>query len=142
MEFLSQAEIPKIGTSITFDFIMIVSMVLIIVLFIIIMTVIVLFELNWIVEYLLHLCSRITSGRVTIDKIKIMTCFMIGYIVVVDQTEWIIKDQQKARQNSQVKTIITIEQLSFNINCNTTDKDSHHVTCEHVPIFEFQFEQV
>ena len=75
-------------------------MVLMIILSTIIMTVFVSFELNLIVEYLLHLRLRITSGRVTIDKIEIMTCFIIKNVLFVDETEYIINDQEKVLQNS------------------------------------------
>ena len=123
MEFLSQTEIPKIGTSITFDFIIIISMVLMIILSTTIVTVFVSFELNWIVEYSSHLCIKITRRHVPIAKIKIMTCFIIENILVVDEMECIIYHQENTRQISRLKTLITIEQLSCNINCNTTSKD-------------------
>ena len=98
MEFLSQSQIRKIGTPITFDFRMIVSMVFIIILSIIITIVIILFELNWIVEYLIDLDFKITHLRVPIGQVSFITVLIIENIFSIDETEWIMNDKQKPRK--------------------------------------------
>ena len=56
-----------------------------------------------------------------------------------DKTKSIMNDKQKLSKNSRLKSIITIEQLSFNINYNTTDRHSSRVTCARVPLLKSQF---
>ena len=119
-------------------------MVLIIILSIIIMTVFVLFELNWIVKYLIDLRLKMTHRCVTIDTMNILVVFIIENVFFVNQIESIMNDEQKTRQ----KFKISIDNnnnnnwtVKLNINCNTTNKDWHHVTRAHVLIFELQFAQ-
>ena len=112
MGFLSQTEIPKIGTSITFDFRRIMLMVLAIVLSTIIIIVLILFELNLIVEYLLGLHLKTTHRRVPIGQMKFMTVFNIENIFFIHETQWIINNQQKPNKNSRLKSLIPMEQLS------------------------------
>ena len=114
----------KFGTSIAFDFMLIISMVLMIILSTIIAIVIILFELNWFIEYLIDLKLKMTHIRVTIDQVDIVTVFIIENIFVVNEIARIINDKQQTMKNSRLKSkiiIIKIEQLSCNINCNTAD---------------------
>ena len=93
----------KIGTSITFDFIMIISMVLMLIISTIIAMVIVLFELNWIVEYLIDLRPKTLDKRVTTDTISILIVFIIENIFLVNEIERIINNKQKTRKNSRLQ---------------------------------------
>ena len=99
-------------------------MVLMLIISTIIAMVIVLFEFNWIVEYLIELCLKITHALVTTDTINILIVFIIENIFLVNEIERNINNKQKTRKNSRLQwIIITTEQLSCNINCNTTNKD-------------------
>ena len=110
-------------------------MVLTIILSTIIIIVLILFELNLIVEYLLGLHLKTTHRRVPIGQMKFMTVFNIENIFFINETEWIINNQEKTRKNSRLKSVIAMEQLSCNINCDTTDREESHVTRAHVPFF-------
>ena len=79
-------------------------MVLIIILSIIIMTVFVLFELNWIVKYLidLYVQKQQIYRCVTIDQVDILVVFIIENVLFVNKIESIMNDQQKTRQKFKI----------------------------------------
>ena len=70
-------------------------MVLIIILTTIIAIVIVLFELNWFIEYLIDLTVTMRHWRVTIDPVKTLTVFIIENIFLANEIARIIHDKQK-----------------------------------------------